>query len=426
MPERRLSQGRLVLFTALLTAGVLWGLNTLVEGLEDEGVVQTHRPDDNVLFVQSELFEVDSEPHYVTTDYAADSMMRQRFAAEKGERFRLMISGGSFAMGTPYAQQAFGAELGGGMPSWLRLELGQRWPERDVEVVNLAAGGQTSFRVRRIVEETLRLEPDAYFVATCNNEGALAPSRVQEELHRLGGYRLLTKFLKPGVDRDERSYYSPQDQDTARLAKEFRQNIQAIIEASEKAKVPLFLATLPVNLRWEGPELNRPGAPEEQPCIRAMRLGYRSGKFADVVGWSETCEPVAEALVWRGLSLAELGDLDGGMRALEQSVELQPQNRCRPSFNAIVREEAGKSENTTLVDLDAAAKQAAPLSLPGERQFHDYCHMTWRGYGEMSREVVQAMLSAGVTPPGEPQDVTLDLDLEARRMGLERLYFVGD
>ncbi len=426
MSERRLSRGRLVLFTALLTAGLLWGLNTLVEGLEDEGVVQTHRPDDNVLFVQSELFAVDHEPHYVTSDYAADSMMRQRFAVDKGERFRVLISGGSFAMGTPYAQQAFGAELGGGMPSWLRLELGQRWPEQDIEVVNLAAGGQTSFRVRRIVEETLKLEPDAYFVATCNNEGAPAPSRIQEELHRLGGYRLLTKFLKPGVDRAERSYYSPQDADAARLAKEFRQNIHAIIEAAEVREVPLFLATLPVNLRWEGPELNRPGAPEEQPCIRAMRVDYNVGRFEEAVAGSETCEPVTEALLWRGLSLAELGDLDGAMRALEQSVELLPRNRCRPSFNAIIREEAGKSANTTLVDLDAAAKKISPLSLPGDELFHDYCHMTWLGYAEMSREVTRALLSTGVTPPGESQDVTLDLELEARRMGLGRLLFVGD
>lgn len=426
MAERALSRGRLVLFTIVLTAAALWGSNALVERLEGEGVVQTHRPDDHVNFVQGELLDVDPEPHYVTTEYASDSMVPQRFRVTKGDGFRVLVSGGSFAMGTPYAQQAFGVELGGGIPTWMRMELSRRWPDVHIEVVNLAAGGQSSFRVRRIVEETVGLDADAYFVATCNNEGSIAPNIIQEELHRLGGYRLLTKILKPGAEKAERSYYTPQDPDTAELAHQFRANIRGIIATAEEAEIPLFLATLPVNLRWTGPDRDHPGAEEAPVCIRGMKAAFGAGKYEDVVRWSESCEPIADALLWRGLAMEKLNRAPEAMAALEQSVELRPDNRCRPSFNAIIREEAARSANTTLVDLDAEAKELATMWLPGEEVFHDYCHMNWRGYGQMSSKVVRTLMEAGVTPSGEPKELVLDLDAEALAMGLERVQFVGD
>ena len=61
---------------------------------------------------------------------------------------------------------------------------------------------------------------------------------------------------------------------------------------------------------------------------------------------------------WIGLSRFELGESDAAKADLEQATELNPRNRCRPSFNAIIRELAESEEHVQLVDLEAAAERA--------------------------------------------------------------------
>ncbi len=68
----------------------------------------------------------------------------------------------------------------------------------------------------------------------------------------------------------------------------------------------------------------------------------------------------------------------------------------------------------TLVDLEAAARRAAPDGIPGSEQYIDYCHMNWRGYATMAAEFLRALPRA---LPGVP---TPELDVEAagRALGL--------
>ncbi|MCP4867296.1 MAG: hypothetical protein GY898_01080 [Proteobacteria bacterium] len=124
-------------------------------------------------------------------------MVPNRFLRDKGEDgWRLFVTGGSFAMGTPYVDQVSRKQDEGGIATWLRRDLGPRAPG-PIEVINAAAGAQNSHRVSAIAEEVLNFDPDVVFVATCNNEGALPPGRVREQLHKLGGYRLLGRHLAP-------------------------------------------------------------------------------------------------------------------------------------------------------------------------------------------------------------------------------------
>jgi hypothetical protein len=80
-------------------------------------------------------------------------------------------------------------------------------------------------------------------------------------------------------------------------------------------------------------------------------------------------------------------------------VEVFPRNRCRPSYNDVLREIAAARPSTTLVDLDAAARAASPGGIPGPELFRDYCHMEWRGYLAMARTVLE-VLEASPRGPG--------------------------
>jgi hypothetical protein len=426
---RRLGPVRLVAFSLLTTALVLTGVNALIGALGRRGVIDLHRPDDQVQFVEEDLLARQADGSWATTPYAEENMVPSRFAAERGDGFRLFVLGGSFAMGSPYSHQEDGRESPGGMASWLRARLGARSPEALVEVVNMGAGGEGSFRVKRILEEVVRHDPSAVFVATCNNEGAASPSAMREYLHTLGGYRLMTQLLAPTEAMQGRSLHTVQQAQVASLRDDFANNLRDMVAATAEAGVPLFLATLPTNLRYsrysmspfaDGADITRAITREEpEPCVAAGRQAYEEGRWQDAVDALAECDDVAESLRWTGLALLELGAIEQGKAALEQSVELLPRNRCRPSFNALIREIAASAPHVHLVDLQAAAEDAAPDGVPGYEQFLDYCHMQWRGYAAMASVAQQAMEDAGVLPAGSA--AVPPLYALAAELGMDRM-----
>jgi len=433
-PERRSRRPRDLVFALITTLVVLFAANELIEWLEDRGALDTHRPDDAVQFLEGELFDVEQGPFYVGSDYASQTMVPARFRVNKGDGWRMFLTGGSFMMGSPYTFQGHGAELPGGIPSWLRLSLTEGSRQAPVEIVNLGVGGQNSFRVSQLVEAVIPYDPDVLVVATCNNEGALPPSTVRQQLHRLGGYRLLTKYLKPGASAEQRSYYTPQDRDSEALARAYRQNIQRIIAAAEASGTPLLLATLPVHRLYRGEEDSSPITEElllghgPSDCVMEGIDRIERSLFDDAIEHLKTCEEdLPDALRWTGIALAQLRRGEEARVVLDQSIELRPRNRCRPSFNTIVREEAARSENTHLVDLDAAASAMSTDGLADHHLFLDSCHMNWQGYAAMARVVLDSLREHELLPRGGSK--TLDdevLQDAARRVGLQRIVFTED
>ena len=400
--SRRLSPGRMAIFAFIVVAVVLGALNWGVELLEKLDLVETHRPDDYVQHLDEPLFERRGD-WYETTSYAEGFLVPGRFRVEKGERFRVFVLGASFAMGTPYTVQTHGEERPGGISTWLREELQARFGPDGYEVINAAAGAQTSHRVRRIAEEVLQFDPDLIFVATCNNEGPPKPDYVKEQLHQLAAYRLMARLLAPSPEADERPVFTPQVLPPERVREEFRENLQAIIGAADNAGVTVAVATLPVNLRYGGdgaplPPEDMAGRHREAECVAKGRELVQSGENAAALEALASCDDVPDAARWMGLAYANLGRLDEAREALELSVELLPRNRCRPSLNVATREEAGRSDSAILVDLEEAARATSPGELPGDDLFIDYCHLNWRGYASMARVLTSRLVEEGVLP----------------------------
>ncbi|MCP4873461.1 MAG: tetratricopeptide repeat protein [Proteobacteria bacterium] len=455
---------------------MLLGTNEALEYLERLGWIETSRPSDRVQFVEERLFAPDGRGNWHSTPYAEETLVRQSFPQEKGDTYRIFALGGSFMMGSPYLLQGY-PNVAGGMPFFLEEALGRGGSSRPVEVINVAAGAQNSSRVRGIVEQVFTLDPDALYIATCNNEGEPAPSTMRVWLNRQGGYRLLSRLLD-----EERagSWYTPQDPDTRRIRDGFRANLRWVLSEAEKREVPVFLATLPVNLAYRGwdtgghiigeavvpavqPAIELPAAlpipagfelqpkcvtgsllfeaeefetarPLLRACLRSddppdrlsrvrpaysaiadyevgtadaasdsllevslgaclargVRLYYQE-RWDEAIGTFEQCEDPAEALRWIGFVERARGNLEAASDLLEQVVELAPRNRCRPSFNAIIREEAARFSTAILIDLEAHAKAVSPGGLPGPQLYVDYCHMNWRGYASMTRPVAAAI-----------------------------------
>lgn len=390
--------------------------------------------------------------------------------------WRLVLAGASFTAGTPYTGERGGAPVFGGIGSWLQEYLRGLHPDRPTAIINLGDGGVASHRVADVVEAVAPLPADALFVATCNNEGVLPPGRMATVIRRSTAAGLLQRVLAAPPE-SERPYFVPQDADTEAVKANFEASLRRIVAAARQADRPLLLATLPVNLRYAGfePGPSLEGQVSQTPggacaeAVVALREGrleagidglercdglqdiaawrglalLRLGRFAEgraqlaghwgactalgveshfrgdheaAIAQLRTCEDPTEALRWIGLATFSAGRSAEARRLLEQSVELMPRNRCRPTFNAIIREVAA-SDGVTLVDLERVAQEASPGGVPGPELFVDFCHLNWRGYSLMAAEILR-VLDEVAPPPWPPTGEVPDMAAIRRTHGL--------
>jgi lysophospholipase L1-like esterase len=328
----------------------------------------------------------------------------------------MLVLGASFAMGTPYTHQQDGYEKNGGMASFIRAGLEAQHPNRRIEVLNLAAGGQTAHRVARVAEEAVAMAPDLLFVASCNNEGPPPPSELEERLHKLAGYRLLSRVLTPEVERAERPIHPRQLIDADSIEKTFRKNLEDIAAAAARTGVPVLLATMPVNYRY--PDEHPPYLPCIEPGVDLIERGL----YEQAVKHLGTCKDLSEAARWMGIALFKLERYAEADRALKLAVEIHPMTQCRPSLNQVIRDVAAANDHVHLADLESAAVTLSPGGIPGEELFVDFCHMNWKGYGEMAQVVLAALDEQKLGPAGTTGGQTLpSVEELAERFGLPSL-----
>lgn len=377
--------------------------NLVASHLEQEGQIETSRGyDDHIRYVDQSLFALASDGWYHTTPYAHYTMVPSRFRGEKGKAWRAFILGGSFAMGSEYVHQQHNEERDGGIASWLRADLAAMAPQQVFEVINAAAGAQNSGRVALVAETVLELEPDLLIVATGNNEGVLPPSEVEVWFRQFSGFRWASRLAHGVPDSSERSYYTPQDPDTQAITRAFESNLTKIIASAEKRGVRVLLCTLPVNLRYadfqHGHVITPAGPLSElgETCPDCRRL-FESGQFQELFEHVRSCDHV-ESLRFTGLAYYRLGEFARSRILLEQYTEIMPRNRCRPSFNDVIRRLAVRHHNVALVDLATAADALSPGGIPGPEIFTDYCHMNWQGYAQMADEILSVMQREKVGP----------------------------
>ena len=448
---------RRLLYGAIVGAVLLTALNAAIESIETRRLLDTQTPLGGTSVLEDVVFVKDGD-HWTTSAQTEQSMVRSRFPVTKAGK-RVFVTGGSFAQGAPYTYPDQVEEGFGGITSWLREAVeGQA-----VEVINVAAGGQNSHRVLRVMEELVHLDPDAIVVATCNNEGALQPSALQEQLVQFGTYRLLTSLLRPTEKGSAPTFFQPDAEQLKEIDDAYEANLRSMIEAAKDQSVPLLLATVPLQLRhggheagsgpawipgtWSGDEAidacvaegrrlleggdaraaalhlagcgEHPAAREtleaaymevwrsgatiqdgDHPpgsCVADLVQRFRDGTFEELVEDALTCEDApVDALFWSGLALAELDRIEEARATLEQVAELQPQGRCRPSLNALVRRLAAEHDHVTLVDLDAVARSASPKGLPGPELFASNCHLRWSGYWLMAQEIAEQLAELGL------------------------------
>jgi len=291
--------------------------------------------------------------------------------------FRIMWFGESAAKGFPeppcLAATAF-----------LEAMLKNVWPDRQVEVINLACTAIASFPVRGILEEAVAFEPDLVIVYCGNNEffGAYGVA----SLHRSGDSVTAMRFQRwmrslaltqafdkltatasagPEMTLMERmvadARIEPTDPRRDAAARNLYDNLTAMVRLCRDRNVPIMVCNSPVNERDLAPLGNSDLA----------RRTYESG--------------VAFAAEGKDAAAA-----DAFQKAVD--LDIMPWRATSRNNDAIRR--AATENGALFCDLVAAFRAESPHGAIGWELMDDHVHPSLRGQDLIARTVVKTLTSA--------------------------------
>ncbi len=383
----------------LCLEGLFWLLPTSDEAFRGVGVAEF------TLF--SREAESDGDYYRISHPYAYPER-GVRFAVEKpAGSFRIFVLGASAAAGWPHPPEET-------FSSYLERGLASR-SGRSIEVINAAAHGFPSYRVRTVFDEVLELSPDAIVLYCGNNE--FLEHRRYGGLSILGGWLGRTQLVRrsrsllggraelSGEELNElaASMWARVQRQATELRDDPKQyravqehyaaSLRAMARAAAERDVPLLLTTVPSNLRDWLPTVSRSPAPSVHGSWEASHRGGRAallrGEFAEAAASLRRASELApaHAETWFWLARAEEGT---GRSEVARDAYRRARDEDRNPFRAIgpfqttVRELAGRGGTTRLVDLERDLDGVAARVAPGFDLFLDYVHPTVAGNREIA------------------------------------------
>jgi tetratricopeptide (TPR) repeat protein len=337
---------------------------------------------------------------------------------------RVFVLGGSAAAGWPF-------HVGDtNISALLERKLRMLYPGRPIEVINAAAGTYASHRVKLILEEVLRYNPDVLFLYNGNNEFleslVYRPRNPPAPWDRSAAIRLTYRLTVPLPRVDVSNYdisaqipntlsfafskaslYREDPRQFQMLLEHYRFNLEEMVAAAGAAKVPLFLLTCPVNLKDWVPNVSRhrkdlaPG--EKARWTGLFRDGYLAverGDFAAAITPLRAAISLDDEYAEAHYRLAE------ALRCTGQRVEAKAEYllalqrdafpfRELPEFQNILREVAARRA-VPLVDIVAPLEAVAGDGILGLDVLIDYVHLSERSQEIVAQEMVSALRRHGL------------------------------
>lgn len=361
------------------------------------------------------------------TPEASKDLMR---AVKAPNSYRIFVLGESTTAGYPYMYN-------GSMSKMLYQRLRDYFPEREIEVVNLAMPAINSFALLDLTEEALAQQPDALIIYCGHNEfyGALGVAST-ESLGRWRGMinlyldlqqlkimlflrdqlAALKKMLSPAspgqgkthttlmeqMVGDEQIEYGGEKYNRARDF--FKANLTEIINAGKEKGVDVLLANLVSNERDLAPFETMYDPATDRPAFeRELQRGQKlaaAGNTREALALYDSLEQIdatpAVLHFLKGRGLEASGRFEEARSAYVKARDLDGLRfRASADFNAAIQEVA-QATGAVLVDMHAAFTQASPKGLIGKNLMLEHVHPNLEGYFIMGRELCEAMHAHGM------------------------------
>jgi hypothetical protein len=318
---------------------------------------------------------------------------------------RIFCVGSSACAGWPHpATERFSA--------YLQQALETAYPGEKVEVVNCAAHGFAAYRTRHVLDEVLQMQPDAVLVWEGNNEfleernydptikivGELARHLRTVQWLQTKVMRSRTEMSGEDFNGIAQTFWKKAHQQSLRLRQDptqfaqvqehFQESFRHMVNQSQRARVPLILCTVPVNMRDWLPTVSCHHLAGEQ--LEQWRTLYDRaqrclllGKYADGVTAIQQAIALesehAESYFWLGRLLEASGQKAAAWDAFSKARDLDYNPfRAISHFNEIIRllAKQNNGKGVYLLDLEKLFTNASKYAAPGFDLFLDYVHPT--------------------------------------------------
>ncbi len=327
---------------------------------------------------------------------------------------RIICLGESTMFGVPYQMNAT-------IPGILRKQLRHRYPDRDVEVINLAASAINSNVILDLAPQVAALQPDAVLLYVGHNEfygpdgaGAsflektfpfLTPWKYrlrdlrlvrlfQRTLHRSVAARETEPNLMREVSRGAR--IPSGSSDAERVYWMFERNLEGIIREFQANGIPVVVSDV------TGNPLFPPFDYDPREGFDKAEQDFSSGRYRDVVqelaGVLSADPTNAFAEYWSGRSYLALGETDSAREFLWRAMDDDLLKFRAPSRTNRIIHDVCSRLGTTCVSSDTLFRSLSPDGIPGSNLFWEHLHPTPQGYYDIAGLYLQAMEARHLVP----------------------------
>lgn len=349
---------------------------------------------------------------------------------------RVFVLGESAAMGDP--QPRFG------MARMLEVLLRERFPGREIEVVNGAMVAINSHVILPIARECAERQGDLWVIYMGNNEmigpfgciskfGAQAPPRVfirsslalkrtrvgqalDAGLHRLrqgSGPPQQWKGMSLWMDEQ----IQPGGKDAERVYEHFGKNLRAIVEAGRRAGVQILLCTVATNLKDCPPFKSVHSPTLSSADLQAWQTAYdqglaleRQGRFAEAKACYERAlgldRQFAELCFRSARCSLALGNIEQAQSLFREARDRDAlQFRTDSRLNELIRQCARefRGRGVELLDAEAVFGAASPQQVAGSEFFLEHVHLNPEGNYLLARTVAERTAPMlGLEAPAAP------------------------
>ncbi len=380
---------------------------------------------------------------------ASPTVMR----AEKAPgSYRIFLFGESAALGDP--RPAFG------VGRYLEVLLRERYPGISFEVVSMAMTAINSHAILEMARECVSHQGDLWIVYMGNNEmagpfgvttvfGAAAPSYrwiraslllqqtrigqwLRETVHRLSpaedipenwdGLRMfLDRRVAPKDPRKEQVYWN------------FQANLEALVRAGSRARVPILLSTVAGNLKDCAPF----GSWLRSEMTQNDRILWNQWFEAGITNaarerWSEAAQAWQSALQFTpdhaelhfrlGQCLIESSNLPAARASFVKARDFDSLPfRTDSRLNALIVNTAEKSKDrgVILFDVEERLGRLSPGQITGTEFFHEHVHLNFDGNYQLAlgwAEKIEELLPLGSR--SKRKETWATPEICAQRLGL--------
>ena len=356
-------------------------------------------------------------------------------ATKASNTLRVFVFGESAAMGDP--------DFKFGLPRMLEALLHERFPQKQVEVINTAVVAINSHVILPMARDCARQQADLWVIYMGNNEiigpfgsasvfGARAPAMflvragLWARTTRLGQlldaglywlrHRGGTAAEWGGMEMMAEQKVPHDAPATKRVYNHFEQNLRDILKTAHRAGVPVLLCTVGSNLKDCAPFASQHRAGITPGELSEWRAGYEAGVAAETSGnytnaatayekASRLDQDFAELAFRRGECDDVSGKYGEALQLFEQARDDDAlQFRADATINEIIRKTAaafGESQ-VKLVDAEKLFSDHSPHGLAGSEFFYEHVHLTPEGNYLLARALAEeAVRILSLRPSGE-------------------------